>query len=412
MDANFKATHLLASRRPGYSLPQALYNDPAIFELEMAALFQRDWLFAGHVCELPDPGDFITFRIGQAEAIVIRTASGEIRAFHNTCRHRGSRICQVAKGSAPRLVCPYHQWTYDFDGRLLFARDMGPDFDPRQHALKPVPCETLAGYVFVCFAEAAPDFSPLRAAIEPYLAPHGLADTKVAHQTTTIERGNWKLVWENNRECYHCSGAHPELCRTFPDAPTVNGVERADSDDRLAEHWHRCEAAGLPSRFLLAGEGRYRAMRVPLERDSESLTLSGKPASRRPLGGIAETGIGSMLLFHYPTTWNHLLRDHAVTFQVTPLGPQETRLTTKWLVHKDAVEGVDYDLAALTEVWAATNAEDAHLVEQNQLGVNSPAYEPGPYSPEHENGAAQFVDWYCATLAGRLAETAPAVAAE
>jgi Rieske 2Fe-2S family protein len=412
MDATLEATHLLASRRPGYSLAQAFYNDPAIFELEMEVLFHRDWLFAGHLCELPNPGDFITCRAGRAEAIVIRTASGEVRAFHNTCRHRGSRICQVAKGSAPRLVCPYHQWTYDYEGRLLFARDMGPDFDPRQHALKPVHCESLAGYVFICFADTAPDFAPLRAQVEAYMTPHRLEDAKVAHQTTTIEKGNWKLVWENNRECYHCSGSHPELGRTFSDAPTITGIERADGDDRLAAHWRRCEAAGLPSTFLLSADGQYRVMRVPLERDAESLTLSGRPASAKPLGGLADSAIGSMLLFHYPTTWNHLLRDHAVTFQVMPLGPQETQLTTKWLVHKDAIEGVDYDLTALSEVWAATNAQDRGLVEQNQLGINSPAYEPGPYSPAHENGAAQFVDWYCAALAGRLSDSIQAVAAE
>src|SRR3546814_4994457 len=89
--------------------------------------------------------------------------------------------------------------------------------------------------------------------------------------------------------------------------------------------------------------------------------------------------------------------DLATSFQVTPLSPQETQVTTKWLVHKDAVEGVDYDLKTLTEVWNATNDQDRRLVEQNQLGINSPAYEPGPYAPEHENGTGQFVDWYCAT---------------
>ncbi|HEY9536841.1 MAG TPA: aromatic ring-hydroxylating dioxygenase subunit alpha [Kiloniellaceae bacterium] len=412
MDATFYAEHLLAARRPGHSLPQGLYSDAAIFDLDVSLIYHREWLFAGHTCEVPEAGDFLTLRVGAAEAVIVRGADGVVRAFHNTCRHRGSRICQKDRGSAARLVCPYHQWTYDLEGRLLFARDMGPAFDPSAHGLKPVHCETVAGYIFVCFAAIAPDFAPVKARIAPYMVPHGLENAKVAYQTTIVEKGNWKLVWENNRECYHCSGSHPELCRTFSDAPTITGVERAETDQSLAQHWARCEAAGLPSTFFLSGDGQYRVMRSPLLRETESFTLSGKPACARPLGDIAVPRIGSMLLFHYPSTWNHLLRDHATSFQVTPLSPQETQVTTKWLVHKDAVEGVDYDLKTLTEVWNATNDQDRRLVEQNQLGINSPAYEPGPYAPEHENGTGQFVDWYCATLASRLQEGGRLAAAE
>ncbi len=104
-----------------------------------------------------------------------------------------------------------------------------------------------------------------------------------------------------------------------------------------------------------------------------------------------------MLLFHYPSTWNHLLSDHAVTFRVLPLGPKQTQVTTKWLVHRDAVEGVDYSMDELTAVWIATNDQDRRIVEENQRGVSSPAYEPGPYSPVHEDGVMQFVEWYCST---------------
>ncbi|MBP5856243.1 aromatic ring-hydroxylating dioxygenase subunit alpha [Marivibrio halodurans] len=411
MDATTYARTLLASRRPGHSLPQAFYADPNLFALEMETLFLGEWLFAGHACEIPEAGDYLTHRIGMAEAIVVRGADGAIRAFHNACRHRGSRLCANGAGNATRLVCPYHQWTYDLDGRLLFAREMGPGFDPRDFALKPVACEQVAGYLFVCFARVPPDFEPVRQRIEPYMLPHRLEYAKVAHQTSIIERGNWKLVWENNRECYHCAGSHPELCRTYTDAPTMTGVADIEADDFLQQHVARCEAAGLPSRFHLDPGGQFRVMRVPLLRDTESFTMSGRPASAKPLGAIREARIGSMLLFHYPTTWNHLLRDHAVSFQVTPLGPRETRVTTKWLVRKDAVEGIDYDLGTLTEVWEATNDQDRTLVEQNQMGVDSPAYEPGPYSTVHESGVNQFVDWYCAAFAGHLGQEAPLAAA-
>ena len=92
----------------------------------------------------------------------------------------------------------------------------------------------------------------------PYLAPHDLGNARIAHQSTIIENGNWKLVWENNRECYHCGGNHPALCRSFPDDPAVTGMENGETPPHLQAHVSRCEAAGLPSRFHLADSGQYR----------------------------------------------------------------------------------------------------------------------------------------------------------
>jgi len=142
---------------------------------------------------------------------------------------------------------------------------------------------------------------------------------------------------------------------------------------------------------------------MPLLANTVSSTMSGKAAVRRPLcDDIREPDIGTMLLFHYPTTWNHVFADHAISFRVLPISPLETQLTTKWMVHRDAVEGVDYDLKTLTEVWLATNDQDRRIVEENQFGIRSPAYEPGPYSAVHEGGTAQFVDWYCSMAEQRL----------
>ena len=120
--------------------------------------------------------------------------------------------------------------------------------------------------------------------------------------------------------------------------------------------------------------------------------------------------IGTLLLFHYPTTWNHVLGDHAVTFRVLPISATETAVTTKWLVHRDAVEGVDYTLDELTHVWTETNDQDRQIVEENAFGIGSPAYEPGPYSEIHEGGVAQFVEWYTRFMEERLSATgAPAL---
>lgn len=159
----------------------------------------------------------------------------------------------------------------------------------------------------------------------------------------------------------------------------------------------------MPSGFEIAADGQYRVTRLPLLRGAKSYTLSGKPAVQRPLSRAANMeDMGALLFYHYPSIWNHVLVDHAISFRVLPLGPMQTAVTTKWLVHKDAVEGTDYDLEDLTRVWTATNDQDRRVVEENQIGVASPAYEPGPYSQSQEAGVLQFVDWYAGLMQRRL----------
>ncbi|MEN0115744.1 MAG: aromatic ring-hydroxylating dioxygenase subunit alpha [Agrobacterium cavarae] len=393
----------LKNRREGFSLEQPFYTDQDYFQLDMETIWYRDWLFVGHDCEVPKSGMYFTVQVGNYAVVIVRGKDGTIRAFHNSCRHRGSRVCTSQKGQSARLVCPYHQWTYDLDGKLLFARHMGEDFNKENFGLKPVACETVAGYIFICLAEQPMDFAPVRAEVEAYMKPHRVWEAKVAHESTIIEKGNWKLVWENNRECYHCAANHPELCRTYPENPSVTGTDGGASDPEIGGHWARCEAAGLPSRFKIDPKGQFRVARMPLIGEAESYTMSGKPAVRRPLSDdVTISHIGALLLFHYPTTWNHFLGDHMISFRVLPLGPQETMVTTKWLVHKDAVEGVDYNLEDLTHVWNETNDQDRQIVEENAFGIRSPAYEPGPYSMEDEGGVMQFVNWYADFMIDRL----------
>ena len=406
MFADTTALSLLETRLPDHALPRPFYTDPDVLDLDLAEIWYRDWLFAIPACEISKTGNFVTVQVGAYPIVIVRGADGQIRAFHNSCRHRGSRVCTALKGSAPKLVCPYHQWTYELDGRLLYARDMGADFDAAKHGLRPVACRDAGGMVFVCLAEQPPAFEEMAASAARYLAPHRLNEAKIAVESTIVEKGNWKLVMENNRECYHCAGSHPSLCRTFPDRPGYTSQdENGNVEPVIAEHWAKCEAAGLPSRFHLDPRHQWRFVRIPLLGAGESFTLDGKaavPGKRLSTAPFADAG--SLLFFHYPNSWNHFLGDHATVFRILPISATETEVTTKWLVHKDAVEGVDYDLKTLTQVWTATNDEDRAVVEENQRGVNSPAYVPGPYSRIQEDGVIQFVDWYCKTLGGRLGQ--------
>jgi Rieske 2Fe-2S family protein len=317
MDISSDVLRKLKNRREGHSLEQAFYIDPDHYRLDLETIWYRDWLFIGHDCEIPKAGNYFTVQVGDYPVVITRDRTGTVRALHNSCRHRGSRVCTQHRGSSAKLVCPYHQWTYELDGSLLFARHMAEDFDKSQHGLKRVHCETVGGYIFICLANEAPDFSAFRSLVEPYLARHRLGETKVAFESTIVEKGNWKLVWENNRECYHCAANHPELCRTYPEAPSATGVQGAKDDPVITAHWEKCEAAGLPSEFRMSSTGQFRAARMPLIQDAESYTMSGARAVHRPLSNdVLESHIGTLLLFHYPTTWNHVLADHAITFRV------------------------------------------------------------------------------------------------
>ncbi len=340
----------LRDRNPETALERDFYCSPEDYQVDLEMIWYRDWLFVGHDCEVLNPGNYLTVQVGEYPILVVRDRGGALRAFHNTCRHRGSRICSAEHGTSPRLVCPYHQWTYALDGRLIAARDMGNDFDKSQHSLKPVHCASVGGYIWICLAAMAPDFGAIAAHLEPYFLPHKLHQTKVAFQSTIVEQANWKLVWENNRECYHCAANHPELIRTFPEDPTATDGEDAASNPTTAAKWARWESIGLPSRFHLSANGQYRTLRTPLLEGAVSFTMTGRAAVRRPLSdSVAEPDIGTLLMFHFPTTWNHVLADHAISFRVLPISPTQTQLTTKWLVHRDAVEGVDYDLPRIDQ---------------------------------------------------------------
>ncbi|SNT75234.1 aromatic ring-hydroxylating oxygenase subunit alpha [Paracoccus seriniphilus] len=403
MTQPYSTARLIASRQPGFSLPRELYCGEQALQDDLQQIWYREWVFAIPSCEIARTGSFSTLQLGEYPVIIVRGADGRVRAFHNVCRHRGQRLCPKTSGSSPKLVCPYHQWTYDLDGKLLYARDMGEGFDPSRYGLKPVHCADIGGMIFVCVAPVPPSLADLAQNLMRYVGPSALAESKVAHSSTIIEKGNWKLVLENNRECYHCGGSHPSLCRTYSDDPLMTVMEgpNAASPEILA-HWDRCDKANLPSRFVHGDNMQWRLARVPLMDDAESFTMSGKAAVSRRMGTIPWNDAGALMFYHFPSSWNHFLPDHAIVFRILPISPTETEVTTKWLVHKDAVEGEDYDLQKLTEVWLATNDEDRRVVEENQAGILSPAYEPGPYSPSQEAGVIHLVDWYCATMTERL----------
>lgn len=411
MNAVELARALLARRSAGYSLEAPFYTSRELFDLDIEHVFGAYWIFVGVEPDVAEPGDYFTVEIGHDSVIIVRDDDMGISAFHNVCRHRGARLCEAGAGVVGNLVCPYHQWTYDLRGRLIHGKHMGEDFDPARFGLRPVHLRNLAGLLFICLADEPPqDFDRMRDAVEPYLAPHRIMDCKVARQIDLVENGNWKLTMENNRECYHCSGNHPELTVSlyeygFGYQPSEGDLAGADAfGDRMEREHARWASLGLRSTEIeqLHRATGFRVVRLPLDRAGESQTMDTKIASRRLLGDFEIATLGGLSFWSQPNSWHHFMSDHIVNFSVLPLAPDKTLVRTKWLVHKDAVEGVDYDPDNLVAVWRATNDQDRRLVELSHAGVASSAYRPGPYSPYTEMLVEKFTDWYLRALSKGL----------
>jgi len=403
-----KLDALIATHASGYTLPAPFYLSQEVFEQDVARIFGRYWIYVGVESEIAEPGDFFTVEIGSDSIIIVRDDDMAIHAFHNVCRHRGARLRSAGSGIVGNLVCPYHSWTYNLCGELIHNEHMGENFDRSKFSLKSVHLENLAGLLFICLAEQPPqDFQVMRAALEPYIAPHEIANTKVAFQSDIIEEGNWKLTMENNRECNHCGANHPELTVPlleygFGYQPTPENIGKMQEFDQLLAREHqRWEACGLPSVAIdaLDGTSGYRSVRLPIAQHRESQTIDTKVACTKLLGSLDQTKLGGLSVWTQPNSWHHFMSDHIVTFAVLPIAPGKTLLRTRWLVHKDAREGIDYDVTKLSSVWIATNAQDSALVERTHLGVSSPAYQPGPYSPYTEGLVNVFCEWYLKHLA-------------
>ncbi len=168
-----------------------------------------------------------------------------------------------------------------------------------------------------------------------------------------------------------------------------NGVEFGIMQKK-SEEWDKL---GLPSKPLDGGL-EFRCIRLPFHEGITSMTLDGELACKKLLGDLVEPDLGSIRMFRIPNNWHHFLSDHILHFRVLPIGPNRTEVRTTWLVHEDAVEGWDYDIDRLKEVWVATNDQDRHLAEENQRGILSIGYEPGPYSKVAEFMTINFIEWY------------------
>lgn len=365
----------------GIGIPRELYLSAELFDRELDLVFGRSWLYAGHASQFAEPGRYRTVELGAESVIVARDDDGELAAFHNVCRHRGARVVDNGCGSARRFVCPYHQWAYRLDGTLQGAPKMPVGFDPAQYPLPRVHVATWQGLVFVNLAELpGPPLVDLLGSGDELFAPFDLATARVAHTISYDVGANWKLVWENAQECYHCSANHPEFIRAFDVAASST------------EEWQACDVRASDN--LLVQYARF-----PLRTGAVSLTVDGQPASRKPMGAFADGRDPYTASIHLKPTFALVCSpDYAVVLSERPTAVDRTEVTMSWLVRGDAEADRDYDLDNLIKVWHHTNLQDWALCERTQLGVRSRTFVPGPLSGD-EPSVAGFHQAYADLLA-------------
>ena len=343
------------------TLAQRYFVSAEIFEAEQTAIFSTQWVCVGHRSEINKPGDYFVAEVAGESVIVTRPQGGEARGFYNVCRHRGTRLCEMPVGHSAALQCPYHAWTYGLDGRLIGAPHMDevPGFDKSAHSLKGVHLDLWEGFIFVSLAEApvalAKTFAPLTGKFSHWNLPHLRSTRRIEYDV----RANWKLIFENYSECYHCPGVHPTLAKLSP-------YDAAEND--------LCEGPFLGG-FMPIVQGK-------------SLTMSGR-ACALPVGD--SKGEDHARVFYYSIFPNMLLSlhpDYVMVHQVRPQSPDRTLIRCEWFFHQEAFARPDFQPDDAIDFWDMTNKQDWHVCELSQQGISSRAYQPGPYSARESIPAA------------------------
>jgi Rieske 2Fe-2S family protein len=357
----------LRALEPG--LDSAWYHDPAHHARELEVFWYGMWIAAGREEEWPAPRDYRVVAVGSQSILVLRDAGGALRAFHNTCSHRGSLLCVEESGrlGSDRIVCPYHAWTYSLDGRLVGTpRQMAVEgFDRVEHSLHEVAIDTWGGFVFIHLAgEAAPPLAGALADIPERFERHGLAGLRIGRRIVLDVRANWKLLVENFSECFHCPPVHPEFCAIVP----AYGEAGA---------WGLGGTASQPE--YLPG--------------ARTLTLDGS-ARLPPLRGLNDADRATLYAAQTfpPNLFLNVHPDYVNAQMMFPTGPESVRMVYDWLFEADRLPMPEADLEHYVRLWDLTNRQDARNCEWQQRGLQARTFAHGSYVPQ-EFDCHRFDQW-------------------
>jgi Rieske 2Fe-2S family protein len=353
--------HALTDRAT--TLPGEFFTSGEIYAREQERIFLRRWLCVGRGGAIAEPGDFELVSLGGESLLLVRGRDETARAFYNVCRHRGTRVCEKERGRfAGGIQCPYHAWTYGLDGALLGAPHMAdvPWFDKADHPLSPAALGEWEGFLFV---NLAPEPKPLDEALRPLagrFAPWRLPALKTARQIAYDVRANWKLIFQNFSECYHCPPVHPALAKLSHYRSGANNLR---------------DGAVLGGYMLINEKGG-------------SLTMSGRLCGV-PLGDLPDDERQRVYYYSiFPGTFLIVQPDFVMATRLEPLAVDRTRVVCDWLFAPETLERPGFDPADGVEIWDITNRQDWHMCELAQQGVSSRAYRPGLYSTEESLLAA------------------------
>jgi Rieske 2Fe-2S family protein len=354
------------------TLPGRLYTDPATFAEEQARIFESVWFAVARSGELARPGQYVTKQVGAESVIVVRGRDGALRAFLNVCRHRGARLCEDGAGDVRRAFsCLYHAWTYDLEGTLIAAPNLGSmaDVDRTERGLLPVHLREIWGYAWVCLADEPPSFEAdvLGAAAErlggaEVIDAWGLETLEVGRRITYDVRANWKLIVENFMECYHCATIHPELTQVLPEF-----------------------ASGFAAQYYV-GHG---AAFAP---GAAGFTVDGSAGLERIPGVGAEHDRRYYAITVRPQVFVNLVPDHVIFHRMYPLAADRTVVECDWL-YTPGVVASGADLSRSVELFDRVNRQDFAACEACQPSMSSRAYARGGVLVPSEHHIGAFHAW-------------------
>jgi len=346
------------------TMPARAYVDPSWFALEMDRVFARMWLAAGRANDLDHAGAFIRRDVAGASVLIVRAQDGTIRAHHNVCRHRGTRLCTQADGTfLGSIQCPYHAWTYGLDGRLLAAPQMDEvdGFNRSEFPLRSVACETWDGHIFINLADAPAPLADQLGDLPGRFTPWAMQELRLVKRIGYEVATNWKLVVQNYNECLHCPVIHPLLNRMH----------------------HYLGAENVPSAETYCGGA------MGFKDGIETLSTDGK-RRRAFLPGLSGREREFVNYFAiYPNFLLTLHPDYMMTITIWPQDAGHTRLIAEWHFHPVEIAKSDFVFEDAVDFWDRTNREDWAISEQSYLGISSRGYQPGPYS-EREKQLWEF----------------------
>ena len=344
-----------------------LYWDPEVLIAEMDRLFSSRWLCVGRAEDLECSGDFLTLDVGVDPILVLRGDEGELRAFYNVCRHRGTRLLERRQGKElGHISCPYHGWTYNVRGELIAAPKMGtsPSFCRSDFGLVNVGVGEWNGFVFVNLDHES---APLQVALAdaPDISAYGPEQLRRGSRCEYVVSANWKILCENYSECYHCALVHPHLHRLSDGTGTRN-----------------------PQRGV-----SYNGGPMSLKPGFTSMTLTGR-TQRRPFEGLDKAQRTQVEYFvFYPNLLLSLHPDYVLATTIWPLEPDRSSVVCEWFFAADEMERDDFYPSDAVDLWDLTNLQDWRLCEGVQCGVRSRGHRPGRYQSQEE--CVNFFDrWY------------------